>query len=543
MEMVRFRRPLIGSALTAILLVSSVPPGGQASQSPTEPVEHAAARPVNLLFIMTDQQRFDALSRAGNTELETPHLDQLAREGAYFVNAYTPSPICVPARAAILTGHSIESVRVTRNSEINRPDAAPVPSFDNILARSGYHTEYYGKWHVPYKLAATYENRVLPTGRDGGAPSTVPTRAEAFRKFVARNVTPRPPGDGELLDEHSGRPYVPDFAARQKSVEAFRRSRGRLMESIESEVYGRLDLPSEFGRTAFTVKQAMQALERVRDRPFSLTCSIGPPHPPLLVSEPYHSMYPPETLALPLSMGDSMINSPYRKSASSDQAKGYRHPDKVLRMKANYYGLVRELDVWVGRLLDKLKELRLEKNTLVIFTSDHGEMLGDHGMGGKTVLYEGAVHVPLLIRLPGRIPANTVVETPVSTIDLFATILDYTGRAGHFSEGRSLRPLMEGTEKEGPDYCVSERPGNKPNFMVRTKRWKLLYPSQLSSGARPALYDLENDPHELTNLLGYNPDRDQHRAVAEEMKGRLVQWLKKVKSPYLEQVEQRPVIR
>ena len=132
--MVGFRKPLVGSALTAILLVGIAPSRGRASQSPVEP---AAARPVNVLFIMTDQQRFDALSRAGNTEMEPPHLDQLAREGAYFVNAYTPSPICVPARAAILTGHSIESVRVTRNSEINRPDAAPVPSFDNILARGG----------------------------------------------------------------------------------------------------------------------------------------------------------------------------------------------------------------------------------------------------------------------------------------------------------------------------------------------------------------------------------------------------------------------
>ncbi len=274
-----------------------------------------------------------------------------------------------------------------------------------------------------------------------------------------------------------------------------------------------------------------------------MTCSISAPHPPFLVSEPYHSLYPPETLSLPLSMGDSMINSPYRKKASSDQAKGYRHPDKVRRIKANYYGLVREVDVWVGRLLDKLKQLRLEKNTLVIFTSDHGEMLGDHGMKGKSVLYEGAVHVPLLIRLPGRIPPNTVVETPVSTIDLFATILDYTGKAGHFSEGRSLRPLMEGTEKEGTDYCVSEWGGDNLNFMVRTKKWKLLYPSRLNSGPRPALYDLENDPHELTNLLGYSPNRDQYRAVAEEIKGRLVRWLEKVKSPYLEQVKQRPVIR
>ena len=537
--MVGCRKPLVGSALTAILLVSGVPPGGRASQSQTEPVEPAAARPVNLLFIMTDQQRFDALSRAGNTELETPNLDQLARDGAYFVNAYTPSPICVPARAAILTGHSIESVRMTRNSEINRPDAAPVPSFDNILAHTGYHTEYYGKWHAPYKLASTYKNRVRPTNKNKGAPSTVTTQSDAFRQFVKRNVTPRPPDAGELLDDRSGRPYVPDLAVWQRSIQAFRRSRG-LIEKPTDRVFGRLDLPSEFGRTAFAVKEAMQALEQIKDRPFSLTCSIAPPHPPFLVSEPYHSMYPPETLSLPLSMTDSMVNSPYRKKASSNQAHGYRNPDMVRRMKANYYGLVREVDVWLGRLLAKLRDLDLDKNTLVIFTSDHGEMLGDHGIGGKGIFYEGAVHVPLLIRLPGTIPSGTIVETPVSTIDLFATILDYTGHTGHTSEGRSLRGLIEGTEMDGPDYCVSERP---LQIMVRTKRWKLLLPSRLNSGASPALYDLENDPHELTKLLGYNPNRDQYRAVVEEMKGHLVSWLEKVKSPYLEQVQQRPVIR
>ncbi len=265
--MVGFRKPLIGSGLTAILLVSSVPPGGGAARSQTQPVDPSAARPVNLLFIMTDQQRFDALSRAGNTELETPNLDQLAREGAYFVNAYTPSLICVPARAAILTGHSIESVRVTRNLEINRPDAAPVPSFDNILAHAGYHTEYYGKWHVPYKLAASYENRVLPTSRDGGAPSTVPTQGEVFRQFVKRNVAPRPPGDGELLDHGSGRPYVPDLAGWEPRGQEFRRSQG-LIKLPQTEIYGRLDLPSEFGRTAFAAKEAMGGTGTDQGSPF-----------------------------------------------------------------------------------------------------------------------------------------------------------------------------------------------------------------------------------------------------------------------------------
>ena len=301
-----------------------------------------------------------------------------------------------------------------------------------------------------------------------------------------------------------------------------------MIEKPDYQVYGRLDLPSEFGRTAFTVKETMEALERVQDRPFSLTCSIGPPHPPFLVSEPYHSMYDPEKLGPPASLNDPLLNSPYARRGASDEARGYRNPDVVRRMKANYYGLVRELDVWVGRLLDKLTELDLENNTLVSFTSDHGEMLGDHGMTKKGIFYEGAVHIPLLIRLPGGIPAGTVVESPVSTIDLFATILDYTGSPGHLSEGRSLRGLIEGTEKDGPDYCVSERPRR---FMVRTKRWKLLFSNRAKSRALDALYDLQNDPHELSNLIGNNPNREQHRETAESMKARLVGWLERVTLP------------
>ena len=207
--MVELRKCWIGPVLSTLVLLGCAPAHEQEATQPPVATEAALEDPVNVLFIMTDQQRFDALSRAGNTELETPNLDQLARDGAYFVNAYTPSPICVPARTAMLTGHTLESVRVTRNSEINRRDAAPVPSFDNILARAGYHTEYYGKWHAPYKLASTYKNPVRPTGRNQG-PEDYSPQGEAFRQFVQKNVTPRPPGDGELLDERSNRPYVPD---------------------------------------------------------------------------------------------------------------------------------------------------------------------------------------------------------------------------------------------------------------------------------------------------------------------------------------------
>ena len=128
----------------------------------------------------------------------------------------------------------------------------------------------------------------------------------------------------------------------------------------------------------------------------------------------------------------------------------------------------------------------------------------------------------------------------MSTIDLFATILDYTGRPGHTSQGRSLRALIEGSERDGPDYCVSERP---LRFMVRTQRWKLIFHRKANSDSLDALYDLQADPHELINLTGTNPGRERYRQTAEAMKARLVRWLERVDSPYLDEVRRRPAIQ
>ncbi len=531
--MVILCKSLAGFGLAALGLVGCVDPAEKPGDS--------QAGSVNVLFIITDQQRFDALSRARNAELETPNLDQLARTGAYFATAYTPAPICVPARTAILTGHSPKSIGVVRNSDINSKEILSVPSFDGILARAGYHTEYYGKWHAPYRLAATYRNEVRPHSENQGAPADVPTRSEALRRFIDTHVAPRMPVEGEVLHRGLNRPYVPDrldwhlLIPKAQWPVAIRDSE----VANQTRVSGRLDLPREYGRDSLTLRETMDALERIKDRPFSLTCSIDSPHPPFLVGEPYYGMHAPEKLSIPASFNDPLTNSTYRPKKKKRDAF-YSDPDVIRRLKANYYGLVRELDDRVGQLLDKLVDLGLERNTLVIFTSDHGEMLGEHGMTGKGVLYEGAVRVPLLMRLPGTIPAGTVVETPVSIIDLFASILDYTGQPGHPSQGRSLRGLIEGTAKAGPDYCVAERP---THFMVRTKRWKLLFSSTPGADRLDGLYNLDEDPHELKNLIGDNPDREQHRAPAEAMKARLISWLEEIESPDLEGVRRRPVVR
>ncbi len=492
-----------------------------------------AKRPLNVLFIITDQQRWDAMSCAGNAVLKTPHLDKLAAQGARFTSFYSACPVCVPARTAILTGHSIESNRVLDNKDVDKTDAPPFPSFDQILLRSGYHGEYHGKYHSPYQLALEYTHPVMWLNGKKAPPGCKATmsESEAFRAYLEKNVPKRPLRPGELLqangiytaielDERFGKPDAP--------------------KGSQAESYGRLEVPPEHSLAAFTAKEGLAALDRLKGGPFTLTISIGPPHPPMIVSEPYYSMYPPQGIPVPASIGDARTNSPYADRAGEGVL--YRRPPLIQQMTSIYYGMVTEVDDWVGKILQHLDDLGLADNTLIVFTSDHGEMLGDHGMHGKFVFYEGSVHVPLLIRLPGVIKPGTVIKACASHIDLFPTILDYCGKVGHESEGHSLRPLMDGRESGADRIAVSEWPATRvPGFMVCDGRWKLLYGRAANAPSLDALYDLQTDPQELNNLIGANPDKAKHRAEAERMKGLLFDWLTRVKSPHLDSVRQRPL--
>jgi len=488
---------------------------------------------LNLLFIIKDQQRSDALSCAGNEILQTPNLDKLAREGARFTNFYSACPVCVPARTAILTGHSIESNHVVDNKDADKTDAPPFPSFDQILLRSGYHGEYHGKYHSPYALALEYTQPVSwLNGKKAPAKSKALTsESEAFRAYLEKNVPARPLRPGELLqangiytsielDERFGKP---DAA-----------------KGSQAESYGRLEVPAEHSHAAYTAKEGIAALDRLKGGPFTLTISIDPPHPPMIVSEPYYSMYPPQGIPAPASISDPRTNSPYADRPGEGVL--YRQPQLIKQMTSIYYGMVREVDDWIGKILQRVDDLGLADNTLIIFTSDHGEMLGDHGMHGKFVFYEGSVHVPLLMRLPGAIKPGTVIKAPASHIDLFPTILDYCGKTGNESEGRSLRPLIDGIDPRTNRVAVSEWPATRiPGFMICDGRWKLLYGRAANAPSLDALYDLQTDPQELNNLIGKNPQREQSRTEVTRMKGLLVEWLIRVKSPHLESVRARPI--
>jgi arylsulfatase A-like enzyme len=500
----------------------------------------------NLLFIMTDQQSYDALSIAGNTILKTPNIDRLARQGAYFQNAYTPCAVCGPARSSILTGHTIENTGMKTNDAYLDVDASlmPMPTFDEILTEYGYHCEYYGKWHSSsHRAPRVYKNPIqyAPNGQWIFGPGG---QAHIYHAYLNENVVKPQLLDGQFIENVSRFPYAPDPIDRFYGMtEEELIVKG--LRHLQPDQHGKLIIDKEHTLTAFQAKQTLEAIERLRNTTFSITLSFHFPHSPVVVAEPYYSMYPVQDMVPPFSISDDMENSPYKSANNRLVLTEYADSEKIKYMISNYYGLITEIDDWVGKILDKLDELGLTENTLVIFMSDHGEMLGAHGMREKNVFYEESAHIPLMIRLPGEIEPETVVDGYVSLIDLFPTILDYLNIPEHNSNGVSLRGLIDRTDTEHGQYVVTEwdfRGDTTPNFMVLKDGWKLMIPYSESSPVLNALYDLNTDPYEMNNLLGNNPDSEKYSAKAEELRACLLEWLAKNNSNHVSGVQQRVLI-
>jgi len=298
-------------------------------------------------------------------------------------------------------------------------------------------------------------------------------------------------------------------------------------------LHGELKVPAEHSMTAYQAKEAIAAINRLKDVPFSITLSIHMPHAPMTPTKPYYGMYPVDEMEPPASIHDDMINSPYAKANGREDMPEYADPEKIKYMISNYYGIIKEIDDWIGEILNTLDKNNLTDDTLIIFTSDHGEMLGAHGLREKNVFYEESSHIPLMINFPGEIKKKTVVEGYVSNVDLFATIIDYLSIEEHPSDGKSLRGLIEGTDKDHGKYVVTEwdyRGPVSPNYMIVKDGWKLMIPYTKESTVINAMYNLNEDPHEMNNLLGKNPNRANYQAKAEELRTDLLEWLKKNKS-------------
>ncbi len=408
-------------------------------------------RQPNILFICSDQHSGTVMGCNGHPVVRTPQMDRLARMGVLFRNAYTGSPVCAPGRAGMMSGRYPSDV----NSFCNSTPMGQVPSWGNYLRDAGYSCRAFGKMD-------------LTTGVDYG-----------FQESGSRGG-------------HSERP---DITSLFRSPVCFRPGE---RENVNGEFLDR-----EHHDVAVT-RQALNQLEQPRTaKPWTLYVGLTQPHPKFVALPKYRAVYPPEKMPLPV-IPEGYLESRHTFFQIVANFKNIQSPipkERVQRARAAYYGMVSELDEHIGMLLDQLERTGQLENTLIVYTADHGEMLGEHGLWLKNVLLENAARVPLILAGAG-LPKGKTIDTPVSHVDMVATLLEIAGaQQSPNARGTSLVGLANGNPGSHPGFTYSESHSESNctgSFMLRKGDWKYLY----FSGDVPLLFNLKTDPGELRNLAG-----------------------------------------
>lgn len=438
----------------------------------------------NLLFLITDQQQ--AATVASGSPCLTPNLDALAARGTQFSRCYAPNPICSPSRASLMTGllpHSHGMVDVTHAVPPYRAELQPaLPMWPQMLQAAGYRTAYYGKWHVGRT------NRLEPFGFDD---------YDVDGYHLLQGLVERPG------------PMRPRGVVRQPGYRDFL-------------LYGVVDEPVEATPEWTLYQDGVHFLRAVAQRPgqpWALFLSSEAPHDPYIAPRGYYERYNPVTLPPPASFDDGLAGRPaiYRRIQRVWQELGWA---QAAEATACYYALCSLLDDLIGGLLTELTALGLAENTVVVFTSDHGDYLGAHRLFLKGIpAFEEAYRVPLLLAGPG-IPAGQQMDQVVSLLDLPPTLTELLLGRPFSGQGRSLTPLLAGHAAAWPNEAYAEMQGQRFAYQQRIvwqENWKYVF----NTFDEDELYDLATDPHELHNLAA---DPGQ-RAVLEAMARRLWRWV------------------
>lgn len=473
------------------------------------------SKKTNILFLLTDQQRWDTLSIAGTPVVETPHLDALANQGTWFRQAVCAWPVCGPARASLMTGQFPHGHRLNRNANDKDPNPlrADIATFDEMLSEKGYDCYYWGKRHTGDSHRACYQNDTTEIRKYYG-------NAMEAQFGVASDLP------GTNANWISRQRYVP-CEGLEKIME-LGEADGKKFSDYR---YGKELISPDHTLTAYTVNKTIEALKQAAesDKPFAITCSMIYPHNPWIVAEPWYNKYAPEQFVPPSNFDDDLVGSPYEGHAQSVHQYFPKDFEEGLgRFMSIYQGAVAEIDYHVGRLLASLEALGLDENTVIVFVSDHGEMLGSHGMNGKAVFYDEAIRVPMIIRAPGG-TAGQVLDHAVNHVDITATILDYGGAStADALHGKSLRPLLEGRLDDWQKYTVVEHEnwGKSQNRKfygaraIRSDAWKYM----VRASGKEGFYNLQEDPSEINNLLNSNIT-DVEKLQCREMQDALLDWM------------------
>lgn len=468
-------------------------------------------KPRNVLFITIDQLRADALSGPLGACVDTPNLDRLMREGVSFDNHFSVAVPCGPSRASMLTGLYVMNHRSIRNGT---PLADHHATLASEARKAGYEPLLFGYTDTtPDPTHLHPEDPALQEyeGLANGFREIVEMRFEkslAWRAhLLAQGYKMPPKGKGKMLSVY--RP-VP--------------SKGRLPRITDPAIYAAKD-----SDTAFLTDKTIEALSIRHDKSWFAHLTFIRPHPPFVAPTPYNTLVDPSDLPKPHVQRpdhpflDAWFSAPSQKGlwwGFNGDCEKLGKADTA-RLRAVYMGLVAEVDHHLGRVLAWLDETKQMKNTLIVVTGDHGEMLGDKMMWGKESVFDPAYHIPLIIRDPDNRPtAGRRVKAITESIDIAPTILEWMGRTPPPAmDGRSLAPFMQRGQKskisDWRDAAFMEVDFAEPNritrfqntwglpeqscnaAILREARWKYVH---FNGGLPPMLFDLKADPQETTNL-------------------------------------------
>ena len=432
----------------------------------------------NLLFLATDHQRADSIGAVQAGVEVTPNLNRLAGQGTHFQRAYTTCPLCVPARTAIATGKY-----PTRNGVVYNDwkgeragDHKPLHQF---LAEAGYDVGHIGVDHI----------RVTPSLRERVDFSRWASNSE-YNKFIAEKGI-----DDNSVDLNRFKRAITENQEGEHTSVSY--------SNTETAVWPH---PEEFFLDSFYGHQAIEFLQQEREKPFALFVYFWAPHPPLRLPEPYASLFAPDRIDIPPNVDQPAAGEPAnrRRGIAAQLAEGLSTED-WRRVWAAHLGLTHLADAVVGRILSALNAAGSEEETLVLFTTDHGDHLGQHRMYQKMEMYEQAIRIPLVLSGP-EIGVQTC-DTPVSHLDLLPTLLDHLGlESPDPLDGISLRPFLESGAPLPERSIFSQYSGNPVVGDLRraviTRRHKYVY----DPDDNPELYDLETDPLEMHNIASEEPD-------------------------------------
>ncbi|MBA2447366.1 MAG: sulfatase-like hydrolase/transferase [Chloroflexi bacterium] len=452
-----------------------------------------ADRRPNILWYCADQMRFDAIGALGNPHAHTPNLDRLVGEGVAFTSAYCQAPICTPSRASFLTGKYPSTIHVNTNGNGYFPRQETLVT--RRLADAGYDCGLVGKLHLA-----------------GAANGREPRVDDGYRYFQYSHA-PR--------DNWSrGHDYA-DWL-REQGVEP------SAVLTVKSNLFGDLmepspeqdNVPPHLHQTTWCTEKALEFIGEPRDGPWLLSVNPYDPHPPYNPPWEYYRRFDPDALPGPHFRESDLAHQ--AKLAAIDFQTRPRRPEEIgaKKIQAAYYAMVEQIDEQLGRLVDHLDRTGERQNTVILFSTDHGEALGDHGLTQKGCrFFDGLSRVPLIWSWPERFASDLRSDALVELTDVAPTLLELAGlRIPDETQGRSLRPILVG--EAPPDhhrefvrsecYDAFNRPDRTFGTMYRDRRWKLIIYHGHEIGE---LYDMERDPFEFDSLW----DDPEHQAIKLEL--------------------------